>query len=388
MRETAFRRAREMELPQYPRPDVPFCVATVRFETGLHEYYRAALPGLALRKHGLAEYIASDEAKDEDRIERAELLIISRPNSIQDITWMTTLQSYGKIIMVDTDDYPGALWQIDPTIAKVWTSEAIEAFNECVRQADGVTVSVPVMAERMRELGAKKVYTIDNALDPRSGRWNHDWDEDDGKIRIGWIAGFSHAPDAVVIETPIKTVLEKNPNAVFVTVGYMPPWAADLNPDQLEIRRAADFIEFAQFAADIDIAVGPLAGNDFNQYRSQVKCWESICAGSVFVGSNYGPYTFLPKCFDVCEGDEEWIETLNSLIQSDKRRERTYNASFKQLMKHSIDWKVGDWYNAYSHTVKRSEIYQRSIRALELARRDLINGNANTRDYRTNDLIQ
>ena len=113
-----------------------------------------------------------------------------------------------------------------------------------------------------------------------------------------------------------------------------------------------------------------------------------ILLAFLLVGSDYGPYTFLPKCFDVCSTDEEWVETLSSLITNDKRRERTYNESFKQLMKHSIDWKVTDWHNAFTQTIKHSEIYQRSIQAMEMARKEIMNGNANPGNHSINNLVQ
>jgi len=250
----------------------------------------------------------------------------------------------------NTDDYPELSHQLDPSLASIWDDAHIQAFEDCVREADLITVSNNLLADRMEELGARRTAILDNALDPRSGRWDVEWPKYDGKVRIGWAAGFTHSPDQSILENPVKEVLRRFPKAVFKTMGYMPKWVVDLDPEQFEVAFTGDELTYPQELAGIDIGVGPLMDNEYNVYRSSIKAWELTAAGACFVASNYGPYERdlkHGKTAMLCSTEAEWTDALSALVEDEYLRESLWHKARAELINRSIDHRVLDWYWAY-----------------------------------------
>lgn len=359
MRETAYRIARKRPRPVYPPPDRAFTVTYERFERGLHEYYRAVVPGAKLKEYGLCDALLEGDVID--RFNDANVVVMSRPSQDWELDAIKKLQDAGRIVIVDTDDYPYLLWTLGEALKKQWTNERLDGFQKGVQMADFCTVSCKPMAERFKELGAKRVRILDNAMDVRSERWNVDWPEDDGKIRIGWVAGFTHMRDAQVLEQPVKRLLKKYPQLIFKSVGYMPTWLVDLESDRFEILPTAGLTDFASIVVGTDISLGPLLDTDFNEYRSSVKGWESICGGSVFVASNYGPYKrdlIEGKSAMLCDTEDDWVDAISELIEDPDKREKLWLSSVEELIKHSIDYRVMDYYWAYKKAITGSSIYK------------------------------
>lgn len=346
--------ARSWARPEWPEPDLGFSVTYGRFVTNIHSYYRATIPGLKLREHGFCETYLPDEVEDSSRFQLADVIVLNRPNMKEELESIDFLRSQGKTVIVDTDDYAHLCYTLTKELAKVWDDEHLENFEACVRLADMVTVSVPPLADRMEELGARRVAVLDNALDPRSGRWDVEWPEDDGKIRIGWSAGWTHGADADVIAGAVKRVLAKYPQAVFKTMGYMPMWIAELEPDQIEVAATGGVLSYPKLLVGTDIGLGALAPIEFNEYRSSVKWQEYTCAGSVFVGSNLGPYKRdIRHGVDglLCDTEDDWVDALSELIEDPERRSQMWREAARACMKKSIDWRIGNFYLAYRTAV-------------------------------------
>lgn len=366
MRETAYRMARSEKLPKYPKPDIPFTVTYARFQSGLHEYYRSVIPGTKLKEYGFCHAILQDEADLGERASECNIFIISRPNSQTELDSIRNLQEAGRTVILDSDDYVELAYTLSPALASVWSEERVNDYEDCIRQVDLCTVSVPALAERFVELGAKKVVILDNCLDPRSKRWDLKWPKEDGRLRIGWIAGFTHSGDAEILEEPIKRVLKKYPHVMFRSAGYMPPWVVDIDPNQLEVKRTTgDVLNLSKLLVGMDIGLGPLAPTEFNRYRSLVKCWETVAAGGVFVCSNYGTYSDLlehKKEAYLCTTSDEWVDALSELIEDKNTREKLWWSSYKELWKKSIDYMVPAFYWTYREALLNSSAVKSRFR--------------------------
>ncbi len=357
MRNTVYDLAKSYVTPKYPQPDLKFTVTYIRFMQGnMFGYYRQHLPGNYLRSLGLCNVILDDEMGDE-RINRAEIIVVAQPYEDEAYAAIKNLREGGRVVVVDTDDYPHVMHTLDSTLAAHWTPEALTNYENCVREADLVTVSVPRIAERMEELNARRVVVIDNMLDPTSRRWQVETPPDDGKIRILWTAGFTHTDDAEPIREAVAQVLAKYPHVVFRSVGYLPLWVEALPPEQVEIFQTGDVARYPKSIAGCDISLGPLAENKINLYRSSVKGWEATCGGSVFVASNYGPYADEfrhRKTSMLCSTTSEWVEALSELIEDEALRDKLWKAaSLELLTNRSVERKVMQYYWAYRKTVQK-----------------------------------
>ncbi len=355
MRDTVYRLAKGYALPTFPPPDMPFTVTFVRFDQGnMFAYYRQHLPGMYLRSYGLCGVILDSEMGD-DRINKAEIIVVARPYEDAAPKAISNLMEAGRVVVIDTDDYPHVMHTLDANLAAHWTPQALTNFEECVRLADLVTVSVPLLAERMKELGARRVSVIDNMLDTTSRRWDVEKPPDDGKVRILWTAGFTHIKDAEVLRVPVQRVLEKYPHAIFRSVGYLPNWADQINPGQLEILRGEEVAEYPKSIAGCEISLGPLEENKMNLYRSSVKGWEATCGGSVFVASNYGAYADEfrhRKTGMLCSTDDEWTAAISELIENEAMRDKIWNDASRELLTNrSVERKVIQYYWAYRKAV-------------------------------------
>lgn len=104
----------------------------------------------------------------------------------------------------------------------------------------------------------------------------------------------------------------------------------------------------------IDISVGPLADNDFNKCKSNIKWLESSMAGAAFIGSNVYPYEMSikhGKTGFIAKTKNQWVKYISWLIDDDGRRNEMAKAAKEEVLKKynletNTDWK--DFYEKIS----------------------------------------
>jgi hypothetical protein len=235
----------------------------------------------------------------------------------------------GAKIVVDLDDN---IWQIpEGNIARGDLKTHINRslmMCESVKAADWVTVSTEPLKNAVQALN-QNVTVLPNYLNLSD--WKHK--RKAGKTRIGWVWSPTHTPDNKEVEEALKEINKKYKEVEIVIFG------TDKNIfdfDTVNIP-AVPHEEYPKtfMEAGIDISIAPLADNDFNKSKSNIKWLESTMAGAAFIGSKVYPYEFSVdhgKTGYVCKGKNQWVRHISNLIENPvKRKELVKNAKTEVL---------------------------------------------------------
>jgi glycosyltransferase involved in cell wall biosynthesis len=167
---------------------------------------------------------------------------------------------------------------------------------------------------------------------------------------IGWIAGGEHIIDikSLPIVEVLQRLLDERPEVHVTSVGLRLP----LRNERYEHISRVSLAELSQQASEFDIAIAPLADNDFNRSRSNIKLKEYAAGGTPWLASPIGPYAQMGEQ----QGgrlvpDDGWYEALSRLI--DKPRER------RKLAKRAARWAKSDAIS--KHLTKWEEAFARAI---------------------------
>lgn len=262
----------------------------------------------------------------------------------------TAKNAVGAKIVVDIDDN---VWQIPlGNIAignpKQYANRGM-MMTESVIAADYVTVSTTPLYLALKNLN-DNVVVLPNLIDPKM--WDFEREEHE-KVRIGWVYSPTHIPDKVEIEEALETIYEKYGDAIEIVV-------FGTNEDIFKFPttnvKAVKYDEYPRVFTEmgIDISVGPLADNDFNKCKSNIKWLESSMAGAAFIGSNVYPYEMSikhGKTGFIAKTKNQWVKYISWLIDDDGRRNEMAKAAKEEVLKKynletNTDWK--DFYEKIS----------------------------------------
>lgn len=250
----------------------------------------------------------------------------------------------GAKIVVDIDDN---IWQIPVgNIARGTESEnAHRAFmlTESVQCADYVTVSTSPLKTALKDLN-ENITVLKNLIDPdewKTPRKKHK------KVRIGWVYSPTHYPDKVVIEDALKEISKREDTEIVI-------FGATMNIFDFPTTNiaAVRFDEYPKLfrSEGIDISVGPLQKNEFNECKSNIKWLESTLAGAAFIGSNVFPYKDSIQHGQtgyIAKNTDDWVKRLTWLIEHpEKRKELVENAKKVVLRDYNVKTNK-DWEDFY-----------------------------------------
>lgn len=148
----------------------------------------------------------------------------------------------------------------------------------------------------------------------------------DDKIHIGYFSGTpSHNRDFEVAVSALRTTLDKYPEIVVRTVGFLNP--KDFLPsyrDRLEIYPLQDFLNLQALIGEVEINIAPLQTNVFTNCKSELKYFEAAIAGTLTISSP--SYTVRNLIRDNDNGflanAHEWDLKLEEAIQTVIKRTR------------------------------------------------------------------
>lgn len=296
-----------------------------------------------------------------------------------------------------------------------------EAVKENLKLVDYVTTTTDIFAKVIKQLN-KNVVVIPNAIDPDDERFKVVKNPCD-KLRIGFIMGSTHEADLQTMENFVgklsKDILDKiefvlcgfdtrgnmtyvkpdgtqevrplrpeesvwyryekmiTNNYKIVTPQYknfleqFVPNAEYPNAEQEGYKRCwtKDMNHYYQHYKEIDVLLAPLAENEFNLVKSELKPVECCFSHTAFIGSNYGPYTIgLKNLFK--KGGE--IDPEGNAILIDKNRaHKDWAKAIEKLVKHPEYVKMlqdnlyrdfHEKYDLHTTTKQRAEFYKRIVK--------------------------
>ncbi len=201
-----------------------------------------------------------------------------------------------------------------------------------IREADGVFVSTQNLKQRLRKLN-DKIWVIPNALDERlfggDGHINRKAPSNREKVTIGYMGTYTHDEDLMMVLQALRSVLRRHGEKLeFQLIGGIADPRFLKAFEGLSFRLLPvpeDAVEYPQFVAwmksnvDWDIAISPLAENELNRCKSDIKFLDYSILGIA------GCYSQSPAYQEVVENDRTgylvdesvmaWEDTLERIIR-------------------------------------------------------------------------
>ena len=222
---------------------------------------------------------------------------------------------------------PGRLY------SKKENTKRCEMRDKILSICDGIFVTTENLANVYRTLN-QNVFILPNAVDFKIWRTRKKLNTGK-KLRIGWNGGSSHYYDFYKIYNELVSIIKNDKNLTLVMAGAVPTELLSSIPkEQLEVHEwvSAEVHPYRLQCLDIDIALIPLAGRDFDKYKSNNKYLEFSSMGIPSVVSNTSPYKE-----DIIDGvngllfnnGEEMIKKLRVLIDNPLERARMGNSAYE-----------------------------------------------------------
>jgi glycosyltransferase involved in cell wall biosynthesis len=359
------------------------------------------------------------DLNDTNKLKKYDIIFIHRipqHRNQEAVNIITKIKNAGIKVVIDTDDH----WHLDPShgLYQLAKEQKIpETLVSCLKLADLVTVPTVFLADEVMKFN-KNVAILPNAIDPTEPQFQSKPNPSD-KIRFGWLGGSSHIKDIELLkglpslqsqyenmqivlcgfdtrgtvrmmDPQTKEIKERamNPQEttwfnyeLFLTdnyktlmgdaeyVKYLSRFVddANVNTTNKKYRRiwTKNITQYANNYNNFDIAMAPLAENQFNKYKSQLKIIEAGFHKKPIIAQEYGPYT-IDLINAVKPGGEINMEG-NAFLVDTKRNHKDWAKHAKKLLdnpeliKHfgeRLYETVKDKYNQNNVSVVRAEHYK------------------------------
>lgn len=193
------------------------------------------------------------------------------------------------------------------------------------KRAELVTVSTPRLQKLVKQYN-DNVEVVYNALN--FDNWKP-YKLEKNEFRIGWAGGVSHYADMMEVKEDVRYILEKYKNAKLVLAGSVfDGFIKDLPKDQVEVLPWVDIEAhpYRTILMNLDLAIIPLAKNEFNSCKSCVKWYEFASIKVPTVATNYPPYADeMPKSALVDNFREKMEVIINSQDYAQKIADESYD---------------------------------------------------------------
>ena len=199
-----------------------------------------------------------------------------------------------------------------------------------LKNADYVTVSTENLKNKFSELN-NNVFVIPNALDERlwltnvNNKLNNNLDNKN--IKIGYMGSYTHGEDLIKIKEPILSLKEKFSNKgidlEFEIVGATKEKLDWTNRKEISSKnnQYPDFVSWIRKNLLWDLAIAPLAENNINESKSEIKYLEYAALGIPAIYSDVGPYSKViidsNNGLLVKNDKNEWEKKINLLISNE-----------------------------------------------------------------------
>ena len=304
-------------------------------------YYRTVLPithiGRDLADSGIS-LVASTRLDESDR---HDCYIFGRVPDYATAIFARKVKRRGAKIVWDFDD---SFWDIPEgsPVKELFGGPSIDALEDSLLMADRVTVSTKHLAEVA--VGhcpflAGNITVLENLIWSapyfRNGRAEN-------LTKILWTGSHTHIVDI----GPVYAVAEyvaATPNHVLIMYGFIPddlknapnvihvPWGAKKNYESILSLIAPD------------VALLPLADNQFNRCKSAIKFFECAMAGALCIASDIPPFADVVE--DLVSGvllpnndSSQWIETLREMKGLEELDIKDMRTNAKRHIMQEFSW--------------------------------------------------
>lgn len=318
-----------------------------------------------------------------------------------DVSGLTLLRNYqqnlGKPCLVDIDDYNFDVDPFNPAYKRFGTEEVevqdsrtgekswlwkdgVDGFDlkknrikaganlSILQEAAIFTTTTPYLKEKFKQLSQRDdIVVIPNAVNKelwkpvRNAREGYK----DG-FRFGWFISDSHASDLLYIRQALKEFLEEHRDAKLVLMGdwggvdldgYFPKGQVETYPF---CELYTDHYPTVASCLGLDVAIAPLAHNEFNRCKSPLKFAEYTYLGYPTILENietYAPYVTDGEHALLAGNPTEWKMALNQLYHDKELRAKLrFNALEICDLFFDVKKVAHEWLNAFKWVLNKEVI--------------------------------
>lgn len=320
--------------------------AVDRLADGVNVHLRAGGPKMMKEQH---PPLLLDEA------EKADVIVAQRANSFEGMgTWRRMATPTCRTVYENDDD----VWHITRENAAAYKSYeeggmAREVVARLTSTANLVTCSTPYLGDMHREISPlTTVVVLPNYIPEFVLNLKHD--DRQGRHRIGWTGGASHARDIHMATGAVRRFMKRFPDWDLFIGGtdYRRQFAAP--PERtfhIPWIHVCDDADIFYRAIDFDIGICPLVDTQFARSKSPVKALEYMARGMPVVASDVEPYRRFIKHGEtgfLVKRDHEWLSALSELAGDDKLRQEMGTRAHAWAAEHTIEKHYTEWVNAYA----------------------------------------
>lgn len=210
----------------------------------------------------------------------------------------------GNRIVIDVDD-PYHLTEDD------WDPKDTSAHIDALAHADVLICTTEALAASYEGLHGD-IRVIPSCVTQEDFDIGRQTQHLDGKFRIGYAAGFSHARDTELIAKALALMSVRDDILIEFVGAFDPGW-------DFAYKRypALPHPAYKALIATWNVGLAPLVDHPVNEMRSDLKVLDYAMSYCVPVVTPFGPYEHLAERGIVAsaESDDEWYEVLNELYE-------------------------------------------------------------------------
>lgn len=294
-------------------------------------HYRCIYPARALRRRGHeADWVVGIHFDFHNLLPKDlsyDIYVIQMAQFRETRLMLRRLAELGKVGIVEVDDHVRATPSYNPSFHAFRKKGGKAArLEECVRDADGVTVSTPELAEVFSPMNPN-TFPLPNCIDLEDPIWNPRAEKEEGRVVVGWAGSPTHLEDFRLVVPALEALCRRYPQVVVAVGGPEDVFGLlkEIPDCQKEYLPPVPFEEYPAMLARFDIGLVPLVDNAFNRCKSDLKGLEYSALGIPFLASPLPAYRRLVKPGEngfLCQGTRDWLSLLGRLVEDEGLRRR------------------------------------------------------------------
>lgn len=214
-----------------------------------------------------------------------------------------------------------------------------------IRQADGLIVSTPYLAELYKGEN-QNVHVIPNSIDfkghtgrPKIVGWDSVHIRSHDRIRLGWIGGGTHSADLEMVAPALSDILDEHPNVWLYVIHGVPQifkdWAKQGRNVYWTHKWATINLYPRHLAAYcFDVGLAPLIDNNFNRAKSNLRWLEYSALKVPTVASPLPDFSRVITHGEdgfIARDTDDWKKHLTLLIQNPAIRESVGRNAYNKV---------------------------------------------------------